>query len=223
MTAPSRSRPGPVVGLVLAVEDIADAQNIRRASVDIGATRPLQIVFGGEHVIGAGEYVPVAPPGSWVPGLPGDRKKMVKMRRRTYRGVRSEGMLCSLSELGWARLDQQRQDAPVTRQHVVVLQPGLPVGTPLPSAGGWRHLVAHPDPRTLGPNTVELDQAEMDRLTSPTLEEDTVELDKAEIDRIRHATSGEDTLVLNKIVIHRRESPRPAPVQLIVLRRCRPK
>lgn len=120
------------------VEDIANAQNIRRACVDIGADRPLQIVFGGEHVIDPGAFVPVAPPGSWVPGLPGDREKPVKMRRRTYRGVRSEGMLCGLFELGWARHDQKGQEARETRHHVVVLHPRLPVGTPLPPAGMWR-------------------------------------------------------------------------------------
>lgn len=64
---------------------------------------PVQIVFGGTRIIEQDELVPVAPPGAKVsvhdPGTGITRTK--KMRARNYRGQRSNGMLCSLDELGW--------------------------------------------------------------------------------------------------------------------------
>jgi tRNA-binding EMAP/Myf-like protein len=63
------------------------------AAVDLGEGQKVQIVWGGEPVVRAGDLVPVAPPGSRVHGK--------KMRRRNYRGQSSFGMLCSLAELGW--------------------------------------------------------------------------------------------------------------------------
>jgi tRNA-binding EMAP/Myf-like protein len=94
---------GAVVGCVLEVSDHPDAQAIWLATVDIGG-RKLEIVFGGQRKIAAGELVPVAPPGATVQVRPADRyrpARFKKMRVRRYRGQRSHGMLCSLDELGW--------------------------------------------------------------------------------------------------------------------------
>ena len=63
------------------------------ADVEIGPGHHLQIVWGGVPLLDEGDLVPVAPPGSRLP--------QGKMRRRRYRGEVSEGMLCSLAELGW--------------------------------------------------------------------------------------------------------------------------
>ena len=92
MTPTSR---GVVAGRVVEVRNHPNADRIRIAIVDINAGKPLHIVFGGPPIVTPGCIVPVAPPGSRI----GPEKK--KMRRRNYRGMFSEGMLCSLAELGW--------------------------------------------------------------------------------------------------------------------------
>jgi|SRR5882757_4529871 len=86
---------GIVAGRVIEVRPHPNAHSIRLADVDVGAGSKLQIVFGGPDVVVAGALVPVAVPGSRVPSA------AKKMRRRSYRGERSYGMLCSLAELGW--------------------------------------------------------------------------------------------------------------------------
>lgn len=77
------------------VKSHPDAQYIRLAEVDLGACGKVQIVFGGPDLVVSGDFVPVAPPGA---RLPGRRKKL---RRATFRGQSSYGMLCSAVELGW--------------------------------------------------------------------------------------------------------------------------
>lgn len=84
---------GVVVGRVVSVAPHLNAQYLRLALVDLGSGEPVQIVFGGPPNVQEGDLVPVAPPGSRIPGQ--------KMRRRRYRGESSYGMLCSLAELGW--------------------------------------------------------------------------------------------------------------------------
>jgi tRNA-binding EMAP/Myf-like protein len=81
------------VGLIIKVRPHPYGDRIWLADVEIGRDFQLQIVWGGRPVVKEGHLVPVAPPGSWLP--------QGKMRRRRYRGEVSEGMLCSLAELGW--------------------------------------------------------------------------------------------------------------------------
>jgi tRNA-binding EMAP/Myf-like protein len=85
---------GVVVGRIVGVRPHPNADSIRLARVDLGIGEPVQIVFGGPPNVHEGDLVPVAPPGSRIPGKN-------KMRRRHYRGESSYGMLCSLAELGW--------------------------------------------------------------------------------------------------------------------------
>jgi tRNA-binding EMAP/Myf-like protein len=115
---------GVVSGLVVEVRDHPNADAIRIAHVDINSGKLLQIVFGGPPNVTPGCLVPVAPPGSRV----GPRQK--KMRRRSYRNVSSEGMLCSFAELGWD------EDGP---DQVAILQ-GLSPGDPIDhfADGEWR-------------------------------------------------------------------------------------
>jgi phenylalanyl-tRNA synthetase beta chain len=84
---------GVVVGKVVEVRPHPRGERIWLADVDIGADYQLQIVWGGVRIVQEGSLVPVAPPGARLPDG--------KMRRRRYRGEISEGMLCSLAELGW--------------------------------------------------------------------------------------------------------------------------
>ena len=82
-----------MVGKVVKVREHPRGDRIWLADVDIGADYQLQIVWGGLRIVQEGSLVPVA--------LPGARLPDGKMRRRCYRGEISEGMLCSLAELGW--------------------------------------------------------------------------------------------------------------------------
>ncbi|MDI6808309.1 MAG: phenylalanine--tRNA ligase subunit beta [Candidatus Eisenbacteria bacterium] len=79
-----------VVGKVLSVEKHPSAGNLIVCSVDVGSSG-LRIVCGATNVK-PGMTVPVAVPGSF---LPGGRK----IESITLRGIRSEGMLCSPLEL----------------------------------------------------------------------------------------------------------------------------
>jgi tRNA-binding EMAP/Myf-like protein len=85
---------GVVAGKVIKVRPHPRGEKVWLADVDIDAEGHLQIVWGGLYVLDEGSIVPVAPPGARL----ADGRKM---RRRRYRGEISEGMLCSLAELGW--------------------------------------------------------------------------------------------------------------------------
>jgi tRNA-binding EMAP/Myf-like protein len=81
-----------MVGRVVHTRPHPNADRIRIALVDLGDGRLRQIVYGGVRILRPGDLVPVAPPGSRLPNG-------VKMRRRRYRGVASDGMLCSFQEM----------------------------------------------------------------------------------------------------------------------------
>ncbi len=81
-----------VVGKVLSVEKHPDADKLVVCQVEVGGESPVQIVTGATNV-NAGDYVPVCLDGAKLPG--GKTIKKGKLR-----GVVSEGMLCSLGELG---------------------------------------------------------------------------------------------------------------------------
>jgi phenylalanyl-tRNA synthetase beta chain len=86
-----------VVGKVLAVEKHPNADTLFICQIEAGKDKPLQIVTGADNVT-MGSYVPVALDNSVVAG--GKTIKTGKLR-----GELSEGMLCSLSELGLAKND----------------------------------------------------------------------------------------------------------------------
>ncbi len=91
---------GVVVGRVVKVRPHPDGDYIWLANLDIGTDGELQIVWGGAPIVEEGDLVAVARPGAWLPATKGKRDRY-KIRRRHYRGELSEGMLCSLAELGW--------------------------------------------------------------------------------------------------------------------------
>lgn len=81
-----------VVGFVKSKEKHPDADKLNVCQVDIGEDEPVQIVCGAPNV-DAGQYVIVA---KVVGRLPGG----IKIKRAKLRGERSEGMICSLQEIG---------------------------------------------------------------------------------------------------------------------------
>ena len=87
---------GVVVGLVLECQPHPNADKLSVTRVDIGAAEPLNIVCGATNVR-ADIYVPVATVGTYLPKID------LKIRATKLRGVRSEGMICSLAELGLAK------------------------------------------------------------------------------------------------------------------------
>ncbi|MDR0446837.1 MAG: phenylalanine--tRNA ligase subunit beta [Oscillospiraceae bacterium] len=80
-----------VVGRVISTERHPDSDHLWVCLVDVGREKPVQIVTGAQNVR-AGDFVPAALHKSTLPG----GKKIEKGK---LRGVKSEGMLCSLDEL----------------------------------------------------------------------------------------------------------------------------
>ena len=81
-----------VVGKVTAMERHPDSDHLWVTMVDVGREAPLQIVTGAQNV-SVGDLVPVALHNSTLTGG-------VKIKKGKLRGVESDGMLCSLGELG---------------------------------------------------------------------------------------------------------------------------
>ncbi|WP_421380343.1 phenylalanine--tRNA ligase subunit beta [Bacillus salacetis] len=81
-----------VVGHVLECEPHPDADKLNRCQVDVGEGEPVQIICGAPNVA-AGQKVPVAKVGAVLPGN-------FKIKKAKLRGQASNGMICSLQELG---------------------------------------------------------------------------------------------------------------------------
>ena len=81
-----------VVGKILEIKEHPNAQKLVICIVEVGAEKPLQIVTGASNV-NKGDLVPVALDGSTLYGG-------VQIKKGKLRGEVSEGMLCSLGELG---------------------------------------------------------------------------------------------------------------------------
>jgi phenylalanyl-tRNA synthetase beta chain len=87
---------GVVVGKVLSREKHPNADKLSVCTVDIGAKQPSTIVCGAANVR-ADINVAVATLGTYLP------KVDLKIKPRKLRDVPSEGMICSLAELGLAK------------------------------------------------------------------------------------------------------------------------
>ncbi|MDY4003064.1 MAG: phenylalanine--tRNA ligase subunit beta, partial [Ligilactobacillus saerimneri] len=83
-----------VVGHVLAMEMHPDSDHLHVCKVDVGESEPLQIVCGAPN-IAVGQKVIVALKNSRIAGN-------IKIKKGKMRGVVSEGMICSLQEIGFA-------------------------------------------------------------------------------------------------------------------------
>lgn len=85
---------GVLVGEVLTREQHPNADKLSLCTVNVGSGDPLQIICGAPNVA-AGLKVPVAVIGAVLPGN-------FKIKRAKLRGLESQGMICSASELGLA-------------------------------------------------------------------------------------------------------------------------
>ena len=83
-----------VVGYVVSKEKHPDAEKLNVCQVNVGEEENLQIVCGALNV-DAGQYVIVAKVGAKLPGI--------KIKKAKLRGVESQGMICSLAELGLSK------------------------------------------------------------------------------------------------------------------------
>lgn len=89
---PASDMKGIVVGYVQSREQHPNADKLSKCMVDVGEDEPVQIICGAKNV-DAGQYVAVARTGAVLPGN-------FKIKRAKLRGEESNGMICSLSELG---------------------------------------------------------------------------------------------------------------------------
>lgn len=106
---------GVVVGDVIHVEKHPNADKLSVCQVRTGEGEPSTIVCGAPNVA-AGQRVPVAKPGARLPRM--------KIKRAKLRGVESNGMICSASELG---LDEKMLGK-MAAEGIMVLPDDTPVG-----------------------------------------------------------------------------------------------
>jgi len=85
-----------VLGKILNIEKHPDSDHLQICSINVGS-EVIQIVTGAQNVR-VGCYIPVALDGS---NLPGGKK----IKKGKLRGVESNGMLCSVEELGYTKYD----------------------------------------------------------------------------------------------------------------------
>ena len=81
-----------VVGKVLSIVRHENSDHMWVCQIDVGEEEPVQIVTGAQNVH-EGDLVPTALHNSWLPGG-------VHITKGKLRGVKSNGMLCGLEELG---------------------------------------------------------------------------------------------------------------------------
>lgn len=113
-----------VVGKLLSVVPHENSDHLVVCQVEVGKDAPIQIVTGASNV-NAGDIVPVALDGSTLPGG-------IKIKKGKLRGVESNGMLCSLGELG---LD--KRDFPYAIEDgIFIMQEDCEIGQDIKSAIG---------------------------------------------------------------------------------------
>ena len=89
---PDENLKNVVVGKILEMKRHENSDHMWVCQIDVGQAEPVQIVTGAWNVH-VGDYVPAALHGAHLPGG-------VKIEKGKLRGVESDGMLCSLKELG---------------------------------------------------------------------------------------------------------------------------
>lgn len=90
---------GVIVGEVLTCDPHPNADKLKVCQVNLGQAEPATIVCGAANVQ-AGLRVAVATPGTFLPKVGAEG---LKIRPSKLRGVMSQGMICSLAELGLAK------------------------------------------------------------------------------------------------------------------------
>ena len=89
---PDENLKNVVVGKILEMKRHENSDHMWVLKIDVGQAEPVQIVTGAWNVH-VGDYVPAALSGAHLPGG-------IKIEEGELRGVESDGMLCSLKELG---------------------------------------------------------------------------------------------------------------------------
>ena len=89
---PDENLKNVVVGKILEMKRHENSDHMWVLKIDVGQAEPVQIVTGAWNVH-VGDYVPAALSGAHLPGG-------VRIEKGELRGVESDGMLCSLKELG---------------------------------------------------------------------------------------------------------------------------
>jgi len=87
---------GVLLGKIVAIEQHPNADKLRVCQVDVGKAEPLNIVCGAPNAR-ADIYVPVAVVGTFLSTID------LKIKPAKLRGIPSEGMICSLAELGLSK------------------------------------------------------------------------------------------------------------------------
>ncbi|WP_058484882.1 phenylalanine--tRNA ligase subunit beta [Defluviitalea phaphyphila] len=117
-----------VVGKILSIEKHPNADKLVITKVDVGE-EVLQIVTGANN-ISEGDYVPVALNGSTLPGG-------IKIKTGKLRGIESQGMMCSIEELGF-----DRTDYPEAPEHgIYIFQQEYPLGKDVKEIFGLNDIV----------------------------------------------------------------------------------
>ena len=122
-------RQNVVVGRVSSIERHPDSDHLWICQVDVGASEPVQIVTGAQNLKG-GELCPVALHGAKLPNG-------MEIKKGKLRGVASNGMLCSLDELGLTVHDFP--DA--VEDGILVLEEDAPLGSNAAAALGMDDVV----------------------------------------------------------------------------------
>ena len=113
---PDENLKNVVVGKILEMKRHENSDHMWVCQIDVGQAEPVQIVTGAWN-IHVGDYVPAALHGAHLPGG-------VKIEKGKLRGVESNGMLCSLKELGMTA----EHDFP----YAVTIIPSTPRSPPSP-------------------------------------------------------------------------------------------
>ena len=85
------------VGKVVEIVRHENSDHMWVCQIDVGEAEPVQIVTGAQNVQ-QGDLVPACLHNSWLPGG-------VHITKGKLRGVKSNGMLCSINELGLTQND----------------------------------------------------------------------------------------------------------------------
>ena len=114
-----------VVGKVLSLERHPNSDHLWITQTDVGSGEPLQIITGAQN-LKVGDMVPVALHNSTLPGGK-------KIKKGKLRGLESNGMLCSLGELGLTK-----HDFPYAEEDgIFVIQEDCRLGQPIGEALGF--------------------------------------------------------------------------------------
>ena len=127
-----------VVGCILSIERHPDADKLVICQVDIGQDQPVQIVTGASNIT-VNDKIPVVLDGGRVAGGHDGKKTPggIKIKKGKLRGIESNGMLCSIEELGSSR--DMYPEAP--EDGIYIFREDVPVGTDAIEALGLHDVV----------------------------------------------------------------------------------